>query len=113
MSEQELVPGGLANFLRSVPYQISGQWYHQKNIMLDGFAFSNCRFDSCNIFLSHGPFTLDHCYMSGCTIFYNDEALAAVRFFVLNHLPRTLDLPPRVKAVFNADGTFSIDSQPR
>jgi hypothetical protein len=100
----------LAEFLRSVPYEVKGQWFHKKTIGLDGYAFVNCRFDGCHLYVSRGVFRMKECYASGCTFYYLDEALNIVRLFAGAHVPSTVSLNTFLRPVINADGTFTIDS---
>lgn len=109
MSTGPIVPQTLADFLRSVPYQITGQWFYQKNIPLDGYAFSNCRFDSCNLHVSRGVFRLSHCFMSSCALYYYDEALTVVRLFAGMHVPLNVEINPNLRPISHPDGTISIE----
>ncbi len=92
-----IVPTEVGDFLRSIPYEISGQWFHGKNIKLDGYSFSYCRFDACNIYVSRGLFRLDHCFMASCNIYYLNEANAVVRLFTGCHIPSTVQVNPYLR----------------
>lgn len=110
MTTGAIVQKGLADFLRSIPYEISGQWFYQKVIHLDGYAFSQCRFDHCNIYVARGIFRLTECYMQDCMLFYCEEARNVVRLFSGLHIPNTIALSPTIRPIYNVDGTFTIDA---
>ena len=109
MSAESNALGNINEFLRTIPYAITGQWFYAQNIFLDGFSFTRCRFDGCNVYLARGMFVLDHCYFHNCTFFYTDETLASIRLFVGNHVPNTVNLIPHLRPIINADGTVSVD----
>jgi hypothetical protein len=69
MSAESNALGNINEFLRTIPYAITGQWFYAQNIFLDGFSFTRCRFDGCNVYLARGMFVLDHCYFHNCTFF--------------------------------------------
>jgi hypothetical protein len=113
MSTGAIVPTRLADFLRSVPYEISGQWFHQQHIQLDGYAFSQCRFDACTLYVARGIFKLSHCFMAGCLVIYNDEARNIARLFSGMHVPSNVQINPSLRPDIHPDGTFSIDAYNR
>jgi hypothetical protein len=109
MTTGAIVPKRLAEFLRSIPYEVSGQWFYQKSIQLDGYAFNNCRFDHCNIYVSRGIFRLTSCFFGSCILYYSDEARNVIRLFSGQHIPDSVSIIPFLRPVANADGTFTID----
>ncbi len=104
----ELVPQ-LADFLRSVPYELTGQWYHKQSLVMDGFSFTQCRFDECTLYVSRGIFRMRSCFMSGCFIIYSNEARNVARLFSGSHVPNSVYVNPSLRPTANPDGTFSID----
>jgi len=111
MGSGEIVPTNLSDFLRAIPYEIKGQWFFQKTVYLDGYSFSNCRFDNCTIFISRGIFRLINCYALNCMFFYTDEARNVARLFAGMHVPvGSVPLNPSLRPINNADGTFTIDN---
>lgn len=82
-------------------------WFNQKDIILDGWQFSYCRFDRCRIFLNSQHFELINCLIDEySTIYYQGNTVNIIKLFNSRYsLPF---LPPHFQAIKNNDGTISI-----
>lgn len=82
-SNENLDPASLAfaNFL--APKKAENLWFVDKDIVLDGYEFIECRFDNCRLHVSNAEnVNLSRCYIGEDTVFYfSGGALAAVRLF--------------------------------
>lgn len=82
-------------------------WFNQKDIVLDGWKFSFCRFDKCRIFLNSQHFELINCKLDEqCDIYYRNNTMNIIRLFDSRYSQPFL--PPNFNAIRNADGTISI-----
>lgn len=82
-------------------------WFNQKDIVLDGWKFSFCRFDNCRIFLNSQHFELINCKMDDeCCIYYRNYTMNIIRLFDSRYSQPFL--PHNFNAVRNSDGTISI-----
>lgn len=85
-------------------------WYHDQNIVLDGYNFIGCRFDNCKILVRSTNFEIKSCFFDDrCAFFAIGDTLGLARLFSdwhSNHLQRgTLYRPVR-----HTDGTITINS---
>ena len=94
----------------SAPMTIEGQWFHNKQVALDGYRFVKCRFDSCTLVTSKGTFELKNCVVSETEFAYTDEALKIVKLFALGS-PEMISDWPALSPKLEADGTYSIVGQ--
>ncbi|ELI9011325.1 hypothetical protein RSM41_003873 [Klebsiella aerogenes] len=82
-------------------------WFNQKDIVLDGWKFSFCRFDKCRIFLSSQHFELINCKIDDqCDIYYRNNTINIIKLFDSRYSQPFL--PPNFSAIRNSDGTISI-----
>lgn len=94
--------------LTGYQYQIEGKWFYQQDLQLDGFAFIRCRFDNCKLTVRRGDFVLDHCALTGNFVWFNDDALTALRFYnIFSNPPQ--GFPDYIRPQQNADGTISVN----
>ena len=70
---------------QSAPYQISNQWFHDKEISLDGYSFQNCRFDNCSLHLKVAFVHFNHCFFSNSSFVFEEGAQRAVRVYNIFH----------------------------
>ena len=104
-------PNKFTNFFQSLekasPYEISNQWFHNQTFFLDGYAFKNCRFDNCKLFLNRPVVVFEHCVVTGCELTFLGDAQRAVKvcnLFHPDHGLSYLNLSP----IYHEDGTFSL-----
>lgn len=82
-------------------------WFNQKDVVLDGWKFSFCRFDNCRIFLSSQHFELLNCkFDEHCDIYYRNNTINIIKLFDSRYSQPFL--PPDFSAIRNSDGTISI-----
>ncbi len=80
-SEQPMSTLGLWAGLLQKP-ELTGMWYHAKEIKLDGYKFISCRFDKCKLHVTSTNFTLDHCIIDDDTvILYGSEIMKPIQLF--------------------------------
>lgn len=82
-------------------------WFNHKDIILDGWRFSYCRFDGCRIFVNSQNFELINCLIDEQpVVVYQNQTLNIIKLFNSRYsLPF---LPPQFNAIKNNDGTISI-----
>ncbi len=62
--------------------QLTGIWYNQKDVTLDGFNFVQCRFDNCNLYVSSANFEVHRCFFDDRTkIYYEGDVVKVLRLF--------------------------------
>lgn len=83
-------------------------WFNQKDIVLDGWRFTSCRFDKCRLFLNSQHFELLNCFIdSETSIYYQNNTLSIIQLFNSRFGTHPF-LPPQFNAIKNNDGTISI-----
>lgn len=94
--------------LRVMKATRTNEYFLDKTIYLDGYKFSNCRFDRCNLVTYSGDINLDHCVISNdCVINYGGNALKVTKLFNRFN-PSAHAYFPTFTPFCNADGTISI-----
>src|ERR1043166_4134699 len=64
------------------PPEVNGLYYRGKILVLDGYRFTNCRFDNCTLQVSTTNFSLVHCVIDDLTtIQYGGDTLKLVKLF--------------------------------
>ncbi|MFC1571289.1 hypothetical protein ACFL31_01905 [Candidatus Margulisiibacteriota bacterium] len=107
LSKRDALVKALAR-IRAAKAQRSNQYFLDKTIYLDGYKFTNCRFDRCNLIIYSGDISLDHCVISNdCIVSYGENALKIVRLFN-SFNPSSHIYFPNLTPIVNADGTISI-----
>lgn len=82
-------------------------WFNQKDVILDGWQFSYCRFDKCRIFVNSQNFELINCLIDEySTIFYQNNTINLIKLFSSRF--SVPFLPAQFHAIKNNDGTISI-----
>jgi hypothetical protein len=97
----------LLNALTTYYPRVENQWYHNKQINIDGYHFVQCRFDNCTIITSKGTFSFDHCYFANCQFQYSNEAFKIVRLYNIS-ATEARSYWPGLAPIINEDGTLSI-----
>jgi len=87
---------------------VKGQWFNGARLELDGYTFTRCRFDNCELGISTPQFRLVDCWVDpNCRIFYRGNTINVIQLFT-----NSLGLDPKVWGGFiprrNPDGTISI-----
>ncbi|HHN9985548.1 TPA: hypothetical protein ACP7UU_003722 [Escherichia coli] len=82
-------------------------WFNHKDIILDGWCFSYCRFDNCRIFVNSQNFELINCLIDEQSlIVYQNNVLNVIKLF--NSRYSHPFVPPKFNPIKNSDGTISI-----
>lgn len=82
-------------------------WFNQKDIILDGWRFSFCRFDNCRIFINSQHFELINCLIDeNSNIYYQNHTVNIIKLF--NSRYSLSFLPHNFQAIRNNDGTITI-----
>ncbi len=83
-------------------------WFNQKDIVLDGWRFTSCRFDKCRLILNSQHFELLNCFIdSETSIYYKNNTLSIIQLFNSRFGVHPF-VPPEFNAIKNNDGTISI-----
>jgi hypothetical protein len=89
--------------------EVKGLWYNRQTVMLDGYRFVGCRFDSCEIHINSNEFELDHCLISqDSLIVYGLGVVRPINLFVTRAPPFVRNTYPNFVAVQNSDGTITL-----
>lgn len=87
---------------------IENIWFKDREIYLDNWTFTSCRFDNCRLHVYTPNFVLDRCYIGqDCTIYYMGNSARLVQLFNANneHIRASM---PFFAAKKNSDGTITI-----
>lgn len=101
-----LLSGALADLTRRPV--VSGVWYNNKSMNIDGYKFVQCRFDNCQLWANSSNFEIDHCIIDKSShVYFGKDALRLVKLF--NHsFDWIYAAAPSWAPVRNGDGTISI-----
>jgi hypothetical protein len=88
--------------------EITGTWFNNKEVHLDGFKFIGCRFDNCRLTISSTNFELEKCFLDQETlVLFTSEIAKPIRIYNRkNELAYTH--APFFAPTKNEDGTISI-----
>ncbi len=101
----------LASLLSGYPFRVEGQWYYKQTILLDGYHFVRCRFDSCLLKTQKGAFALEGCVLWQTSVQFEGEAHRVVRLYnwIAPEARREAQARwPFLAPILNSDGTYSI-----
>ncbi|MEI7219231.1 hypothetical protein WCT79_19760 [Pectobacterium carotovorum] len=104
-----LTPTAPSSPLPTFNYQeVNGLWFHNKEIVLDGWRFSNCRMDGCLLVLNSQFFEIHNCFIDKNTkIKYSNDTVNIIRLF--NYIAGDgTSTSPVFFANKNPDGTVTI-----
>lgn len=88
--------------------EITGAWFNNKEIKLDGYNFISCRFDNCKLTITSTNFELNHCYLDEKTlILYGADVLRPIRLFT-SRWDWMYKQMPYFAPTLNDDGTITI-----
>ena len=73
--------GALGAFFSAHPVVITGRYFRKKSISLDGYNFSQCRFDECEFHVTKGNFSFDKCFFQGCNLSFSLDAGRTVQLY--------------------------------
>ena len=99
---------GLIDALASRP-DVRDVWFNGKTVKLDGFNFSNCRFDSCQLEVSTSNFEMHRCFVSSdSSVLYHGEVIKVLRLFNSRY-DWAYKAMPNFCPTRHEDGTISIE----
>lgn len=97
---------GLAALLQKP--EVKNVWYNAKRIALDGYKFTSCRFDGCELQISSAHFELENCFIDqNSTIWYNGEIIKIIKLFTSRY-EWFYQALPGLSPTKNLDGTITI-----
>ncbi|EJS4013481.1 hypothetical protein L1D12_19885 [Vibrio parahaemolyticus] len=83
-------------------------WFNKKQVVLDGYRFTNCRFDGCELFVQSTNFELENCYIDATTVIkYGDGVSRVIKLFNKDNIWMKSSMP-HFTATHNDDGTITI-----
>lgn len=87
---------------------VNKQWFNGEDVPLDGWTFTNCRFDNCRLHVTSTTFLIDKCFIGeGTTIHYGGDVVKIIKLFHMkNDFMRSHH--PHFAPTFHGDGTVSI-----
>ncbi len=106
--EQQALPttGALARALARAT--LKGVWFNNRDVILDGYRFEDCRFDNCRLSAWSTDFQLIRCLIDASTVVnYGSDASRLIKLFhSRNEWFYTND--PVFAPTRHEDGTISI-----
>ena len=94
-------PANPANVMASLQAPVSGMYFFEKDITLDGYIWESCMFEKCTLRSYKGTFALRNCRLSKCQYFWGNEAYKIVNLHrlitgCLRDWPAAVDADGRV-----------------
>jgi hypothetical protein len=102
----EMDPAALLHLLRRRTV-VQNFVYRDQTIHLDGFHFTNCRFERCTLASDFGDFTLTRCFISPDSRLGFSSAL--VRVIRLFHLSVQQEVGPGFRPQIDENGLVTIE----
>lgn len=97
---------GLAALLQKPT--LNSIWYNNKEVKLDGYKFSGCRFDNCTLILTSSNFELENCFIDESTrVQFGGQIVNAIKLFN-SRSDWAYSNMPFFAPVKNVDGTITI-----
>lgn len=93
--------------------EITGLYFRDTEIFLEGYRFVRCRFDNCSIRLNSGDFEIDHSVIDeSCKVIFGNSLIRVMRLFfnAWRTQPHTWMKP--WLPIDHGDGTISIVTEP-
>ena len=69
----------MAEIFGAAPARIEGKWFNHQRVVLDGYTFSNCRFDGCELVVNKGTYRIERCFFENCSVSFGGEALKVAK----------------------------------
>src|SRR5437762_376119 len=67
--------------LRAAARNIRDRYYKGKRVDLDGYTFTNCCFERCELYTQTGAFALTECRLINCAQVFGPNAVRIIRLF--------------------------------
>ena len=107
---QRYPPPPRSNSLSQISEKLHVQniWFNSKEVHLDGYTFTNCRFDNCKIYVNSHNFVIDRCIIdSDSTVIIGGDIIKVIQLFNFRIEPTFVHYP-EFAPTRNDDGTISI-----
>ena len=91
--------------------QVIGQWYSNARVSLDGYHFTKCRFDNCQLLSNTGDFQMINCYIAEDNVIYiPSSAVRPIRLLLhrQQRLGKGIEDLPAFRLFVKNDGTVNI-----
>lgn len=100
-------PPDFTSILESIAKNPRDRYYKDETIYLDGYTFTNCCFNNCELITETGVFALRSCMiLSNCRFRYGPAAVRVIRLWnVINFNATWPEFNPKVEA----DGSVTIE----
>ena len=106
---QQTAMNALAGFMAGAQFSISGQWYYQQRLSIDGYRFIGCHFDNCELYMAKGTFALERCKFTGCRFVFDKEAYNIVQMYNILGTEAWTNFPG-LTPILHEDGTYTLKS---
>ena len=91
--------------------EVQHLWFNDKELTLDGYHFSHCRFDKCRLHISSVNFEMTRCFIDDQTVIsWSGEIVNVLRLFHSRH-NWIYENEPAFAPEKHEDGTITIHAQ--
>ena len=85
--------------------QVQEHWFKNKQVTLDGYHFTRCRFDGCMLYINSAEFLLTSCVIApDCKVFFGQKVSKILRVYFREHPGNGYYAP-----IAEPDGTITIN----
>ena len=92
--------------------KVEDLWFNKKTVPLDGYHFSHCRFDNCQLSLNTSNFEMTRCFIdTSSMVVFGGEIVSVLKLFH-RHNPQADQFMPGLVPIRHDDGTITISSLP-
>lgn len=90
--------------------EVNGLYFRDKEIHLDGYRFSRCRFDNCKLRLASADFEIDHSVIDPtCRVAYGGRVIRVLQLFFNPWKSAPAEWMTAWIPTVNEDGTVTIN----
>lgn len=91
---------------------VDGLYFRDKEVHLDGYRFSRCRFDNCRLRVASADFEIDHSIIdSTCRVAYGGRIIRLMRLFFNPWRAAPDEWMKAWLPKVNEDGTITISGE--
>lgn len=101
----------LASFLENSRTLVAGRWFAGQVISLDGYHFSRCRFDNCQLRYESGDFQITSCFFNNISVAHPPQAIAMFRLFFAQPDVKLDNRFAQFVPLRHPDGTITINDR--
>ena len=103
-------PPDIAAILESIAKNPRDRVYKDQTIYLDGYTFTNCCFNNCQLHSDSGIFALKGCMiMESCRFLFGPSALRIIKLFNLQYPPSGVAAHMVYQATNESHGTVTVE----